>query len=439
MTDLVPVSAGVDTTMVVAEDAWKLAQRIGRTEFVPKALRGKPEAVLAAILTGHELGIQPMNALAKIHVIDGRPSLSSEMMRAVILREGHEFHVEETTNTRCVVVGRRRESDRETRIAWTKDDASAAGLLGKDNWKKYPRAMLLARATGELARALFPDVLAGISYTSEEVRDGFEFDEWGEPVETETVEPPKPGKAKAAKKVTKAASKRQRPPRQTEPVAGRELPPLPGDDADEDEPDVEVEGDGTGETLDEYALPDDEIVDAEIIDDGPARSGPQQIAMMLGRKGINDRDQKLAICSAIVGRPIATSKDLTPFEVSLVLEAVSADDFDAAALMAQSAQERLSASPEPQGIDGAESGQDDESAEEGSDGEGYGRDEFHEGWEFGDWRSYLRRKKVKVTVAVAQASMISTDEFDGDAIEKLEELAENVEVGRALWERIEAR
>ena len=53
MTDLVryqPPTSSLD----LAPQAWKLAEKIAATDFVPPALRGKPEAVHACILAGHE-------------------------------------------------------------------------------------------------------------------------------------------------------------------------------------------------------------------------------------------------------------------------------------------------------------------------------------------------------------------------------------------------
>ena len=170
MTDLVPANTAAPVAVPSTWDAsWRLAQRIAHTPFVPAALRGKPEAVLAAVLFGAELGLGPMQSLAQIHVIDGRPAAAPEMMRALIARAGHRIDVLESVDDRVTLAGRRADTGAEAKVTWTWADAQRAKLTGKSNWATYPRAMLLARATGELARMLFPDVIAGLSYTPEEV------------------------------------------------------------------------------------------------------------------------------------------------------------------------------------------------------------------------------------------------------------------------------
>jgi hypothetical protein len=138
-------------------------------EFVPKALRGRAPAVLACILTGHELGIGPMQSLAHIHIIEGKATQSAELMRALILKAGHRFAVRKKSNDEVIVWGRRHDTGDDLEITWSMDDAKRAGVAGKDVWKNYPRAMLMARATSELARDLFADVLGGVSYTPDEL------------------------------------------------------------------------------------------------------------------------------------------------------------------------------------------------------------------------------------------------------------------------------
>lgn len=53
---------------------------------------------------------------------------------------------------------------------WDMTRAKAAGLGGKDNWKKYPRQMLRARVISDGVRGVYPAVLQGF-YTPEEVQD----------------------------------------------------------------------------------------------------------------------------------------------------------------------------------------------------------------------------------------------------------------------------
>lgn len=147
----------------------ELSARLSGTEFVPKALRGKPAAVLACILTGQELGVGPMQSLAHIHVIEGKPTQSAELMRALVQKAGHRFVVRKLSGTEVIVAGTRSDTGDELEVTWTWADAQTAKVTGKDVWKQYPRAMLLARATSELCRAHFADVLGGVSYTPDEL------------------------------------------------------------------------------------------------------------------------------------------------------------------------------------------------------------------------------------------------------------------------------
>ena len=160
--------------IALVEDYWQLASRIAGTEFVPKAFRNRPEAVLAALLSGAERGLGPMESLRSVNVIEGKPSLTAEATRALVFAAGHEIEFLETSATKATVVGRRYGSEKTSiPFTWTLDRARRAGLAGKDNWRKYPEDMLRARVTAELCKAIFPDVVAGLEI-SEVVADDVE-------------------------------------------------------------------------------------------------------------------------------------------------------------------------------------------------------------------------------------------------------------------------
>lgn len=389
-TDLVHVAAPATSTLDLAPQAWDLAAKIARTEFVPGSLRGKPEAVLACMLTGHELGIGPMQALAKIHVIDGRPAMAAELMRAVILAAGHEVWIEESSSTRVTVGGMRVGSTRETKVTWTLDDAKKADLAGRQNWRKYPRAMLLARATAELARAIFPDVLAGISYTVEELEDG----ELAAPEDVHPVAdaaPPAPAVKKAVAK--KAATRKAAAPK---PAAGTTpAPPLPGEEDLEERPPVDEPGEQ-----------EPEPGDTELERAARPLPAPAAIAVALKAKGINDREDKLRIVSEILDRRVETTTNLEGWEVELVLRTVDACSLEELEGMAAPDAEVVEEVRVPERSEPVQTApREDPPAPLTDTAAGPPST-----WSDAAWRSFLAERGVKVTELIREAQRLARED-----------------------------
>lgn len=142
------------------------------TTSLAGAYRGKPDEVTAVILAGHELGIQPMTSLKSIDVIQGQPALRAHAMRGLLQAKGHEIELLESTAAYCKMRGRRKGADKWQEVEWDTDRARQLGLLGKDQWKKQPKTMLIARATGEICRLVASDALHGMPYAAEEL-DGY--------------------------------------------------------------------------------------------------------------------------------------------------------------------------------------------------------------------------------------------------------------------------
>lgn len=178
-------------------DAFKMAQAMVESKFLPKSVQ-TPQQALAIMATGKELGFSMMQSFRLIHIIEGKPSLSSDAIAALVLSSGKAeyFMAEETSAKVAKYVTKRKGAPSEQRYSFTIEDATTAGLTGKDNWKKYPAAMLRARCIAALARMAFPDVVAGI-YDPDEIQPD------------DAPAPPPPPKSAPAPKATPALSVEQ--------------------------------------------------------------------------------------------------------------------------------------------------------------------------------------------------------------------------------------
>lgn len=152
-----------------------------KSGLLPTSINTAEKAVII-MLKGREIGIGPMEAFAKISVINGKPSMDAELMLSQVYKKipKAEINIVKTTNTECVIEAAR-PGKKPTTFSFTMEDAKRADLLNKGPWKSYPAAMLRARTISAMARAIFPDALSGVSYTPEEL--GAEVDGDGQVID----------------------------------------------------------------------------------------------------------------------------------------------------------------------------------------------------------------------------------------------------------------
>jgi hypothetical protein len=149
---------------------------LAKSQMVPKQYQGKPEDIMVAVQWGYEIGLQPMQALQNISVINGKPSVYGDAAMALVqaspVCEGVDESIEgEGTPNPVAVCIARRKGRNPVIVRFSVEDARRAGLWGKAGpWQAYPKRMLQMRARGFALRDAFPDVLKGL-ITAEEAQD----------------------------------------------------------------------------------------------------------------------------------------------------------------------------------------------------------------------------------------------------------------------------
>ena len=185
--------------------------RLAPSTILPTAYRGSAANAFVAAETGAALGLEPLQALASIAVINGRATLSSDLMAAVIRRAGHTLRiVENSPESVTATLIRADDKKFEFTVTWDKEKATKAGLWGQRGpWSQYPTQMLRARAITEVARQGASEALMGMIYSPEDF--GATITDTGEVIEAEIVNeaPAKP--APAAKPKPAAAPSQPAP------------------------------------------------------------------------------------------------------------------------------------------------------------------------------------------------------------------------------------
>lgn len=151
---------------------FQMAQVLAQSGLLPTGLN-TPQKVCVALEWGHELQLSPMVAVNNIAVINGKPTLSADIMAAVVKRSpeygGIKWLQQNEKVAECEITRILSNGEKEVITSkFTIEDAEKAGLLGRDNWRKYPRRMLKHRCQSYGLRDMFPDILAGL-YTPEEM------------------------------------------------------------------------------------------------------------------------------------------------------------------------------------------------------------------------------------------------------------------------------
>lgn len=159
-------------------EAIEFSKMLAQSEMVPKNYQRKPQDVLVCIQWGYEVGLQPLQALQNIAVINGKPSIYGDAALALVKNHPACAGVSEWIEGKgddqtayCKVKRRYGDEIEETTRSFSVADAKRARLWNKQGpWSQYPDRMLAMRARGFAVRDAFPDALKGI-ITQEEAQD----------------------------------------------------------------------------------------------------------------------------------------------------------------------------------------------------------------------------------------------------------------------------
>ena len=165
-----PPSLSLQVTSV--DDLARLARVFAASGLFGRAGNQETQVAECAIrlMAGMEAGFSPFASATGVHIINGRPAFSSNLLAQAVRRHPtYDYRVVEKSAKACQIrfLANGEEMGVET---FTIEMAERAGLLKNPTWKAYPEAMLFSRALTAGMRTHCPDALGGhTAYTPDEI------------------------------------------------------------------------------------------------------------------------------------------------------------------------------------------------------------------------------------------------------------------------------
>jgi len=178
--------------LAIKEETQQMMAEIHNTQEMCRLLMQAPhykrmgaEGIYAIVEKAKSIGVSPLEALnGGMYYVQGKVELTSAMMNHLIRANGHSITKDKRSDESiCILHGKRKDNGDTWVESFSIDDAKQAGIY-RNQWIKYPKDMLFARALSRLARQLFPDIIKGC-YVQGEISDAPALDT---PVESSSVD-----------------------------------------------------------------------------------------------------------------------------------------------------------------------------------------------------------------------------------------------------------
>lgn len=162
-----PLTEGAFDVPATLGDRIELCKFLAQANLLPKALQNAPANILLIMHKSLALNIPLGVALEHMHVIDGKVGHSAELLRALLFRHGHVLRwitINDKEATGELVL--RHDPRNPRRESFTIAQAQTMNLTNKDNWKKDPASMLVARCTTRLISRHCPEIAVALGNLS---------------------------------------------------------------------------------------------------------------------------------------------------------------------------------------------------------------------------------------------------------------------------------